>query len=407
MALLRYGMDSSFEIPCEADALFECRAPEGSPPADLAAAVGEALAAPLDFPPLAQATTPADRVVVALEPGLPCAAELVAAVVDSLLAAPVDPDGITVLQDPADARAGVADPRRLIPQAFRERVALATHDPHDRNKLAYLAADDAGSPILLNRALHEADLVLPIGCLHSESTAGCFGLHGILFPGFSDRETQKRFRSPAALGSDDTARQKLVEQSDRAAWLLGVQMTLQVLPGPGDSVLRVLAGQSETVAWQGSVLYHEAWDYRPAQPADLVVAAIRGGPGQQTWENVGRALDAALNAVDNDGAIAVCCSLADNPGPALQQLAAAGSRQAALQQIEKEQPPDALVGASLARARDRASVYLLSGLDPEVVDQLDMIHVAEADELVRLAGHYPSCLLLADAPRAVVSCQPE
>ena len=51
-----------------------------APVEDLAAAIEEALANPIDYPPLEQALIPEDTVALALEPGTPAAAELVAGV---------------------------------------------------------------------------------------------------------------------------------------------------------------------------------------------------------------------------------------------------------------------------------------------------------------------------------------
>jgi len=374
--------------------------------ADLFRAVAEALADPLDYPPLARATTPADQVVLALESGLPHAAELVAAVVDALVAAPVDPDGITVLRSRADEKAEADDPRRLLADSIRSRVGLATHQPEDRKELAYLAADDAGEPILLSRPLHEADLVVPIGCLHPESAAGYFGIHGMLYPGYSSVETAQRFRRPDVLDDGPAAKQSLTDQANQVAWLLGIHFAIQLLPGAGERVLGVLAGQSEAVARRGRQWYDETWTHRVPRPADLVVAAIEGGRGQQTWENVGRAIDAAVAVAEEDGAVAICCELAERPGPAMQQLAAAGLQPSAMRQINKDRPPDALVAASLARAADRCRVYLLSRLEAEVVEDLGMIHVESPEELKRLVSRHSTCTVLADAPRVVVRCEP-
>jgi hypothetical protein len=41
-------------------------------------------------------------------------------------------------------------------------------------------------------------------------------------------------------------------------------------------------------------------------------------------------------------------------------------------------------------------------LEPSIVEELDMIHVAGGKELARLTGHHPSCILLANAPFASV-----
>jgi len=86
----------------------------------------------------------------------------------------------------------------------------------------------------------------------------------------------------------------------------------------------------------------------------------------------------------------------------MQRLIGAQSSEAAMRRIRKERPTDALPAAQLTRALDRAKVYLLSGLEPSVVEDLDMIHVAAAEELARLAARHESCILLANAPNVVV-----
>ena len=62
------------------------------------AATVAALAEPLDYPPLSQSTTPGDRVVLALDRGLPEAAAVTAAVVRALADAGVELDGVSILQ---------------------------------------------------------------------------------------------------------------------------------------------------------------------------------------------------------------------------------------------------------------------------------------------------------------------
>ena len=125
---------------------------------------------------------------------------------------------------------------------------------------------------------------------------------------------------------------------DRAAWLLGVNFTIQLVPAAGDGILHVVAGQSDAVRRRGRQLYDAAWTWAVARRASLVVAAIEGGHAQQTWDNFGRALDSARTLVEDGGAIAVCCDLAAGPGPAVQHLAAARSRQSALRAYSQGTP---------------------------------------------------------------------
>jgi nickel-dependent lactate racemase len=398
MAVLHYGDNSSLDLEStDGTTSDQLGVPLAEPLADPRAATVAALKQPLDYPALAQCMTPGDRVVIALDRGLPQAAQITAAVVDVLIDAGVDPDGITVLQTPADRDSGVGDPRRLLTPALRQRVARITHDPADRKELAYLAADKSGEAILVSRALHEADVVLPVGCLRGEQSAGYFGIHGTIYPTFSDTKTQQRFRGPGALNGKGGRRRELVADVEHVAWLLGVTFTVQVVPGAGDQILHVLAGESEAVRRQGEALHHAAWDWPVKRLADLVVAAIEGGPGQQTWDNFGRALHAAGRFVDDDGVIAVCCDLSASPGPAMRHLACESSREAALRHVAKERPVDALAAAQLVHTLERNRVYLLSRLDAAVVEDLDMIPIDGPEELTRLVRQHASCILLSNA----------
>ena len=402
-SIFRYGADASVEIEfSEGVLLAECGTPLAAPLDDPAAAVGRALAEPLDYPPLCRSTTPGDRVVVALEEGVPQGGRLAAAVVCSLAEAGVHADGITVLRSADDARRGAGDPSDWLPRSLGQEITLATHDPDHREAIAYLAAFDSGEPILLNRLLTDADLVLPIGCLRPSTMAGYHGIHTPVLPTFSDRRTLLRFRSLDAVEHPRRTAKRLVKESDYVGWLLGVAFTVQVVPGPGDRILHVLAGEVGAVRRRGRKLYEAAWLSSAPRRASLVVAAIEGDANQQTWQNVGRALAAAYALVETGGAIALCCELDGKPGPAVAQLSATAVRGDAMSQIARDPLADALPAAQLVQALDRANVYLISRLDESLVEDLDIAPLAKTEELVRLTRRHESCILLANAPHAIV-----
>jgi len=406
MAVLRYGCSSCVQWELAGGVTpDEVGTPHGQPVADLDAATMAALAQPINYPSLAQCITPADRVVLALDRGVPQVAQLTAAIIRALVEAGLDPDGITVLQGPADLDPGADDPCRLVPSLLRQRITLLTHDPANRRQLAYLAASQSGNAVLIHRALHEADVVLPIGCLRGDETAGYFGIHSPVFPTFSDVKTIQRFRDFAALNGRGNHKREMAAEVDHVAWLLGVNFTIQVVPAAGDRVLHVLSGQSESVRRRGQELYRAAWSWPAQRRASLVVAAIEGDAGQQTWENVGRALQAADRFIEEDGAIVVCCDLAVKPGPALRHMAHAQWHRSALKHVGKQRPVDALPAAQFAGALNQHKVYLLSRLDPSVVEELDVIPVAGPDELMRLARQHASCILLSNAPYVTAAAE--
>ncbi len=278
------------------------------------------------------------------------------------------------------------------------QFAHQVHDPADRGALGYVAASKTGDPIYINRTIHEADLVITIGCLRLDASLGYHGAHAGMFPTFSDTSSQNLFRSLKA--TEPRERERLQQAAEEAGWLVGSPFTIQVVPGPGDTVLHVLAGEPRAVFHCGRRLCTEAWSYAIGRRVDLAIATITGH-GQQTWQNVARALAAAAHAVEEDGgAVAICCELAEEPGAAVQRLAGADDPSAALRQIGKRKPADTLAAAEIAQALERGKVYLVSQLEDELVESLGMVPIT-ASQLSRVAARYESCLVLENAQYAV------
>ncbi|HTQ39414.1 MAG TPA: lactate racemase domain-containing protein [Pirellulales bacterium] len=409
ISILKYGVDASLRLDLSPEALVtDCAAPPGMDDSDTVSAAAQATQTPLDFPPLRQATVPGDHVVIALGPAVPQAADVVSAIVTELLCGGAAAEDVTVLQasgstalyPSADGLKRNLDPRKRLPPELRDAVQLATHDPAHRNGLSYLAADSQGLPIYLNRLLCDADLVIPVGCLRLDDPAHRNGSTGIwndtIYPTFSDLATLDHF---APNGVPLTAGQiaHRHRQVDQVAWLLGVQITAQVVPAAGDKTLRVFAGIPEAVFRQGRAVCQSAWERKVPRRASLVVAGVGGGSVQQTWMNVGRALEAALRVAIDGGAIVLCTELDEPLGPALKLLAHSTDTAATQMRLRKQRSADASLARLLAESLEHVTVYLLSDLTEEVVSPLGFAHVNDAAEIVRLATHYDSCILLPDA----------
>lgn len=398
MLSLRYGTDSSLCLELESEALLAlCDAPRGQPVRRVAEAVKRALAEPLGFPPLVQAVLPGDKVVLALDRGVPQAATIVRQTVESLVGAGVAATDIVLIRSQADVEAGVPDPCGNLPESLRESVVCRVHDPRDRKSLGYLAAAADGQPIYVNQVIHDADLVISIGVFRLADSLGYHGINSALFPTFSDAASLKRFRSPKAAASPN--RNRLRKQADEVAWLLGVRFTIQIVPGAGGQILHVLAGDLDAVFREATRLCDAAWNFPVPERASLVVTTIDGDATQQTWENVGRALAAAANVLADDGAVVICSELAEPFGPAMDHIVGAEDLDGALREIARRPPADALAATELVYALQRGMVYLVSRLDDESVEGLGVMPI-DARSVSRAAGRYHSCIVLSGAQYA-------
>ena len=403
---LPYGVGECLrmEIP-EGTLVASHTAARGEPLTDPAAAIAAALDNPLDFPPLHQATVPGDRIAIALEAGLPRVESIVAGVVHALLQGTTEPQDIVLVAAAGDAPDGIDVLRSRLVSLLHDDVKTAIdvilHDPADSDNLAYLAVSREGKPIYLNRTLCDAEVVVPIGILRLADSLGYVGVHGGLFPTFSDETTQQRFRAPSS-SNWEALRQRRCDEADEAAWMLGCQFAVQVVPGRGKALLHVLAGDSHTVEKQGRELCASAWQFQCEQPAQLVLVSIEGEADQQSWENFARALFAASQVVEDNGTIVLCTALARRPGTALRQLCSLDSDDVAMHELMREKTADALPARLLVQLRERARVYLLSELDQEDVEGLGVGYVEYAEDIERLQRQFESCIVLANAHRALL-----
>ena len=316
--------------------------------------------------------------------------------VDHLCETGTSPERITVLRTQSDVLAGAADPRQLLPARWAA-VKLETHEPDQRGQLRYLAATAKGRPIYLSRALCDADLVVPVGCLRCDEAINYHGVYGGLYPVFSDTKTQQRYRNPQAVVAHTSIHARAQHEVETVGWLAGTQFVVQVLPGPDDSLLAVFAGDAETVMQHGRQQSNEAWRHTVPRRASLVIGAIPGDAAQQTWDNLGRAVAAASRVVLEGGAIALCTDLAADPGPAIQGLSSGDDLSSALAADRQGASGRLAAGGTLAEALEFSKVYLLSRLDPEFVEDLGIASIADPIEISRLAQRHSSCLLLHDA----------
>ena len=396
--IIPYGIDSSLDLGLATSALLGvCDMPRGEPLADPAAALAAALANPLGFPPLDKAIVPGDRIVLALDSSAPQAGILLAALVEYLIEAGAEPANLTILRTQADRDADAEDPRDYLPEAWREQVALEIHDPAAKAQLGLLGSSQEGRPIYLNRTLLDADLVVPLGCLRAGDTLGYHGRHGGLFPAFADQKTLERYRKPRSGAARHEVDQRHRQEMDEIGWLLGTQFTVQAVPGAGDSLLAMLAGDPAEVFEQGQRMFEAAWSVHFERKASLVVAAVSGRASLQSWENLARALSNAGRAVAEGGAIALCTELDAPPGQAVAALSQTDDWQAVLRRIRAIARPTPWSPPNSSRFCGRARVYLLSRLEETAVEELGLAPVGSVSDLKRLAGRHESCIVLANA----------
>ena len=381
--------------------------PRGRGADEVPALIAEALEHPREFPSLRQALVPGDRVVIALGDDVPEAPAVLGSVYRVLENAGIEPGGVVVLTGP--------QPRAKLADAVPAEVTFLKHDPDDPNNLAYLAATTGERRVYLNRALTDADFVLPVGRLGYDPALGYEGPWGVIFPGLSDQKTRAEFRANATGEPPDPLHPKpALTESAEVSWLLGIQFQVGVVAGVS-GVVGAVAGLGSAVLEHGAREVDRAWVFRADSRAELVVAGI-GRPGVSTGiDDVARGLSTAVQLVRRGGKIVILSRAAGPISPTVRRLINAGDPHSDMLDDHDENDGENTSGKDddstarmILRAVEWADVYLLSGFSADDVEELSIIPLERPEEAGRLAKLSDSCLVLsqADLARAEVADEP-
>lgn len=392
---LRYGDGQQFPIEIEASRVAGRNQPP-EPAADFADAIRQQLATPLDFPPLEMTVVPDDQIIVALDRHTPGAAEIIAAVWSVFERRSVKPKDVSILQPASWKSDKLSDPRDALPAAVRKAMHWTIHDATDKKKEGYLANSANGERIYLDREVIEADFVLPIGAIGFDPLLGFRNASSAIFPGLSnvDAMAKARGQDHSELRPEDD--RPLRQLQDEVAWLLGVQFGIQVLPSINGLPAGVICGALDSTISAAKKWLTQSWFVEQPGRCEIVVAAVDADADGTSWEQLGAAIQTARNLVQRGGKIILLTNLSAEPTDGFRYLQQCGSPREALKPLRLECPPDLIPASRLASAADWATVYLVSGLNADVVESLCMTPLAPA-EAARLLDRPGSCVLLESA----------
>jgi nickel-dependent lactate racemase len=368
------------------------RAEAAVPVADRQAAVRAALEAPVGFPPLRRALTPDDHVTIVVDEQVPHLADILTPVLEHVTAAGVTPEAITlVCAPPVSSQAWIEE----LPEAFQE-VRVEVHDPTERRKLSYLATTGKGRRIYLNRSAVDADQLIVVSRRGYDPLLGYSGSEGSLYPALSDEATRQELSGRLSMAAPDEVSWPVRKEAAEVAWLLGAPFMVQVIEGADEDVAHVVAGLADT-AEQGQRLLNTRWRVDVDRPADTVVAGVSGDPARHTFADLARGLAAASRVVKPGGRIILLSEADPVLGPGAEVLRQAEDPAKALDLLHQHRPADQGGAFLWAHGAQKATLYVLSRLPADVVEEMFAFPLDHAGQVQRLVDAGGSYVFLPDA----------
>lgn len=352
-----------------------------------------ALEHPLEYPPPSRAVVPGDSVVLALQTNSPHLIEVIDGLTEMLTKAGVAREQITLLVDQEQDRESLVE-------QFGENSTpprIVVHDSADETRNRYLASTAHGERVYLAEKLIDADFVITVGEIGFDSVLGYRGTNSALFPQFSNAEAIAKTRGGGhreLVPEDDRPLRQLV---DEVGWLLGVQFTVQLVPGDSRGPSSILCGLSDAVLREGKRQLNEHWRFDVSQRSDLVVAGVNHAVGYSAWHGLAQAATAAKNVVKRGGNIALLTDFALEDSPGLNLLRQLDDIKDARKYANELPPREEQAVNQFLSALDWANLYLLSPLEADFIEELSIIPLEAPFEVKRLIDREASCIFIGGA----------
>jgi hypothetical protein len=360
---------------------------------------------PLFYPAANQWMFPGDSMAIVLQSNLVQAGEVLERFLDYVRGLKIDSDDVSVVisglmaeqfgitqQQLKQSESEVANgmpPALIQVKIGGKEVSFQVHDPDNSYGLAYLAANEAGDPVHVNRMLTDADVVVPIGC----PTPGEQQRHDCVYPDFGSADRLKQFRTGS--GSDVQREQEIQLANDN----LGTFFAVEIITEPGGQIAAVFAGARKDVFEQSKKMADELWTVNFIPDHQTVLATIEELGRVQSWEDFADAVINAAHVSNGSGPIVIWT--------AIEQPADRNIRKALLAQFD-----DSISAKFSVRQRKVASIiserpiFLKSKLTQSQTEELGLGYVETESDVESILAKHESGVLLRDAHRCRID-QPQ
>jgi nickel-dependent lactate racemase len=282
-----------------------------APVPDAAAEVRRALVDSTGSPGLRELARPGARVAVVIDDGSrPTPISLILpTIIEELEAAGIRRAEITMVTALGLHRPMTGEEvGRRVGAGLLSTLSWINHDCDNAPQLVKLGVTLRGTPVVINRTVAEADLVISVGCIEPHIIAGFGGGYKNLVPGVAGRETIGRNHalncSPATFAmtgrpaQDNPMRQDFEEAG---AMLRPVVFIVNAILNGGLEVVRIVAGHPIAAHREGARISAGLNAVSIAGPADIVITDSH--PMDQDFRQGMKALANAIHAVRRGGVL--------------------------------------------------------------------------------------------------------
>ncbi len=294
---------------------------------------------------------------------------------DELYAAGVKPEDITLIFALGSHRTHTEEEKKKLAgeRAYAE-IRCEDSDPLD---CIHLGRTIHGTPVDITRRVAKADRRICLGNIEYHYFAGYSGGAKAIMPGVSTRDAIQANHSmmvePSACAGnlDNNPLRKDIEE---AAHICGVDFILNAVLDEHKRIIRAVAGDVTKAHRAGCAFLDTLYQKRISGRADIVIVSQGGAPKDLNLYQTQKALDNAGHAVKEGGIIILAGSCKEGLGEKTfeQWLLGAKVPEELIERVKHDFRLGGHKAAAIAMVLERASIFLVSEMEPEFVKSLFM-----------------------------------
>ncbi len=367
-----------------------------SPVADVATEIRQALSNPVGTTTMTELARGAKRIVIVADDNTrPTPADIILPeVLDAINAAGVDDDAVQLLIALGTHRKMTAQEIEIkYGSVITSRIQVINHDAFDSNALVRMGTTQAGIPVMLNRLVVDADLVLGIGTIVPHHIPGFSGGAKIIQPGICGVQTTGEVHLLSVRSCDlsmlGILENKVRHEMETIAERAGLKAILNTILDAEGRVVKAVFGDPRAAFREGVETSRRVYGVNVTNKTDIVIAGSH--PCDIEFWQAHKSLYAAERCVRDGGTIIIVTPCPEGVAVTHPEMVQYAGR--SLEEIDRMvrsgEIKDLVAGAlamAWANTRRRARICIVSGgVSDEDATAVNFTPFATVDEALEAA----------------------
>ena len=391
-----------FELPPSMrGTLIESR--HAQPLPDVQRATADALANPVNSPPLKNLVSPQDTVCIVFTDITRSSPDLffVPPILKELKAAGIRDDHVTLLCGTGLHRPSTQEEKRLkLGSEVLERYRVLDNEPQNRAVLSDLGTTKSGIPLSVNRFVYEADLVIATGIVEPHQYAGYSGGRKTVAIGAAGEPMIAYTHGPHMVEHPGTRLGNIKgnpfhEAVTEAARRAGLRFIVNVVQDEQERPIAIFAGEPEATFARLVKVARELYEVPIPHQYDVAVAGV-GFPKDANIYQASRAASylffAPTSVVKEGGVLIVPAPTPEGAGEGVgeqrffEEMRGAVDISSLIEELrQKGYPPGAQRAFVMAKVMEKNHVIFVGSETPDLVRQMHMIPAEDMDHAFHIA----------------------